>query len=389
LLTRLQVLVKNARALENLGKMTTLAVDKTGTLTEGNFSLTDSVILPSAEHLSRTDLLRLLAAVEVNDPHPLATALVQQHVGCVASHIAGQGSLALPQAKQFKRIQSAGVSAIVEGQVVGAGSTTFLDLMSIDLPPEGETVVKKWGSTGSAFTAIYMILEDDVAMILRLEDNVRPDARDAVDHLRANGVEAALLTGDVEGPAEAVAKSVGIQTFHASLKPADKESWVRSRQYGESMSMEQACDKLEQGVAEPLIKDKRAPKGQHEIVGMLGDGLNDSPALAAADVGIAISAGLQLTMDAADIVINQGGTMLSRLSAAVYFAQCCNRLVFQNIVLAAIIKGAAIVLGATGNLSLGSGVLSDTGAFLVVLTNSLRPLRWNIGKDLEDLSSNE
>jgi len=381
LLTHLQVLVKNAGALENLGKMTTLAVDKTGTLTQGNFELTDSVMLSGAGDIPKDELLRKLAAIEANDPHPLANCLVSAYVGCVASYQAGGStSTTLPRVTKFTRVESAGVYGLIDSQMVGAGSATFLDAMAIDLPDEAEAILKAWESTGDSFTVVYMTLEEDVAMILRLEDTVRPDACEAVNMLRGVGVEAALLTGDVQRPAESVAKAVGITTICSSLKPWHKEEWVRTRQHGAQEPKENA-DVLEAGLQKPLLAGSGdSTKRSREVVGMLGDGLNDGPALAAADVGIAISAGLQLTVDAADIVVNQGDTMLTSLAEAVAVAQSCHSLVLQNLVLAGCMKGAAIILAATGHLGLGSGVLSDTGAFLVVLSNGLRPLRWKVGQ---------
>jgi len=272
------------------------------------------------------------------------------------------------------------VYGLIDSQMVGAGSATFLDAMAIDLPDEAEAILKAWESTGDSFTVVYMTLEEDVAMILRLEDTVRPDACEAVNMLRSAGVEAALLTGDVQRPAESVAKAVGITTICSSLKPWHKEEWVRTRQSG-AQEPKEIADVLETGLQKPLLAGSGdSTKRGREVVGMLGDGLNDGPALAAADVGIAISAGLQLTVDAADIVVNQGDTMLTSLAEAVAVAQSCHSLVLQNLVLAGCMKGAAIILAATGHLGLGSGVLSDTGAFLVVLSNGLRPLRWKVGQ---------
>jgi len=225
-----------------------------------------------------------------------------------------------------------------------------------------------------------MTVEEEVAMILRLQDTVRVDACEAVTMLRNVGVEAALLTGDVQRPAESVAKAVGIKSICSSMKPWDKEEWVRTRQQG-AQQPKDIEDALETGLQKPLLATNGvSAKRGREIVGMLGDGLNDGPALAAADVGIAVSAGLQLTVDAADIVVNQGDTMLTSLAEAVAVAQSCHSLVLQNLVLAGCMKGTAIILAATGHLGLGSGVLSDTGAFLVVLANGLRPLRWKVGQ---------
>jgi len=386
LLTHLQVLVKNTGALENLGKMTTLAVDKTGTLTEGNFALTDSrVLAEGAGDIAKEDLLRMLAAIEANDPHPLANCLVKSYVGCVASFKAGNGD-ALPKVSKFTRVESAGVYGLIDGQMVGAGSATFLEAMAIDMPDEAVEILKEWEDSGDSFTVVYMTVEEDVAMLLRLQDTVRSDACEAVSTLRSSGVEAALLTGDTQRPAASVAKKVGIQEFCASMKPLDKEEWVRARQQGEQANKE-VEDSMEKGLEKPLLaaaSDSPTRTRPREIVGMLGDGLNDGPALAAADVGIAISAGLQLTVDAADVVVNQGDAMLSCLAEAIQVAQRCQRVVLQNLVLAVCLKGAAVILGATGNLSLGSGVLSDTGAFLVILSNGLRPLRWKVGQQAQE-----
>jgi len=395
LLRDFQVLVKNTKALENLGKLGSLAVDKTGTLTEGNFTLVDHRVLPDAGKLSKDQLLRLLAAVESQDPHPLANSLVKAHVGCVADHLGSTGSSKLPTVQKFTRVESAGVWGIVESKVVGAGSATFLDAMSIDIPKAAKEVLADWEKAGGCFTTVYMTLEDDVVLMLRLEDQVRLDAPKAVAILQEElGVLPSLLTGDTAKPAEAVARKVGIVDVRSALKPLDKAAWLKAqKECSETSEDHIEVAALEEGLRAPLVaKPKRAAKpwlwrrqgAKRPVVGMLGDGLNDGPALAAADVGIAVSAGLQLTVDAADVVVNQGATMLLRLAGTVSVAKRCHRLVLQNLTIAAFIKISAIGLGASGHLSLGSGVLSDTGSFLIVLMNSLRPLRWDLTSVTEE-----
>lgn len=385
MLSELQVLVKNTETLEKMGRLTALAFDKTGTLTEGSFTLADVCVLQEgSQGRSKEELLQLLAAVESKDPHPLAHCLVQAYTGCVADF---QANSILPKVTTFTRVESMGVWGMVSGQVVGAGSARFLDAMTVDLPNEATEVVKHWEEQRGAFTPVYMTLDDEVAMVLCLEDQVRADAAAAVADLKNYGIGAALLTGDHPRPAKLVAKQVGITEIHAALQPKGKECWIRNQQMRPDESAKGNNgpeDKAEQGLAAPLLQtepeqENLKRRGQRaQVVGMLGDGLNDSPALAAADVGIAISAGLQLTMDAADVVLNKGEPMLSRLAEAVRLAKRCRQGVLQNLAIAAVIKIAALVMAATGNLSLSLGVLTDTGSLLIILLSSLRPFVWHL-----------
>ncbi|CAE8629995.1 unnamed protein product [Polarella glacialis] len=222
LLSDLQVLVKNARAMEALAQLTKLAVDKTGTLTHGCFELSEASVL--APYGSREELLKLLAAVESRDSHPLAGCLVRSHVGCVATYSAGKGPAALPAVDNFTRVESMGVWGIIGGKVIGAGSAGFLEAMAIDLPEEAVRQRQVWEATGSAFTPVYMTVDDDVVMVLRLEDEVRADAAAAVACLQSLGIQLAVLSGDTQRAADVVAAQVGIQEVLGKLKRLDKKA---------------------------------------------------------------------------------------------------------------------------------------------------------------------
>ncbi|CAJ1341578.1 unnamed protein product [Effrenium voratum] len=327
-------------ALDTFARISRLGVDKTGTLTKGAFELAQVVMMPG--HENKQDLLRLLAALESQDSHPLANSLVRSYVGCAASFVS---SAALPKVERFTRVESAGVWGIVEGTVVGAGSRRFLESMAIDLPQEAEDILQEWEQSGSVFTTVFMTLEDEVVLVLRLEDEVREDAFGALRSLELLGVSVAMLTGDERRAAEAVSSALGIKESLAKLTPGEKERWI----HGDA----------EEGLAQPLLK-AQAPTA------MLGDGLNDAPALAAADVGVAIAQGLQLPCDAADVVIGSGGQMLQRFVQALHFARRCKDLIRQNLAIAVLVKFSALALAATGHLYLTLGVLSDTGCLLLL-----------------------
>ena len=214
LLSDLQVLVKDARALEGFARVTTLGTDKTGTLTKGTFELAEVVVLDG----EKTDLLRLLAALESQDSHPLASALVRSFVGCAADFDTNGPDL--PKVSNFTRVESMGVWGIVQGQVVGAGSRRFLDSMAISLPDTAEAKLASWEAEGGVYSTVFMTLEEEVVMMLRLEDEVREDAAAAMGALQQLGVEITMLTGDEHKAANVVGEQLGIQKRYLSLQPS-------------------------------------------------------------------------------------------------------------------------------------------------------------------------
>ena len=211
LLSDLQVLVKDARALEGFARITALGTDKTGTLTKGTFELAEVVLLDG----EKEDLMKLLAALESQDSHPLASSIVRSYVGCAAS-FDNKGS-DLPKVSNFTRVESMGVWGVIQGQVVGAGSKRFLDSMAISLPEQAEAKLKAWEAEGGVCSTVFMTLEEEVVMILRLQDEVREDAAAAIRTLQDLGVEVTMLTGDEHKAANVVGEQLGITKRCLSL----------------------------------------------------------------------------------------------------------------------------------------------------------------------------
>ncbi|MGZ9114918.1 MAG: heavy metal translocating P-type ATPase, partial [Brevundimonas sp.] len=255
------VLIRDAEALERLEKVDTLVVDKTGTLTEGRPALT--AIRPAAGWTDDA-LLRLAAGVERASEHPLARAIVQA---------AESRKLALPSVSDFDSPVGRGVLGAVEGRRVLIGSSGFLGDEGVDgsaLSAEAETLRQ------DGATAVYVAVDGLLAGVLAIADPVKPTSRAAIEALHRDGVRIVMLTGDNATTARAVAARLGIDDVQADVSPADKAS-----------------------VVERL-------RAQGRIVAMAGDGVNDAPALAAADVGIAMGAGADVAIESAGVTLLSG-----------------------------------------------------------------------------------
>ncbi|MDL2336784.1 MAG: heavy metal translocating P-type ATPase [Pseudomonadota bacterium] len=266
------ILIKDAQALEVAHAVTTVAFDKTGTLTEGRPSL---VAIHPAPGQTRDDVLRLAAALQQTSDHPLAHAVLDQ---------ARANGLAVPEARDASALPGRGLEATVAGQVLALGSSRLLHELGVDagalaieadrLQTQGRTVswlIRKT-STDSGHA--------DLLGLLAFGDAVKPSARAAVARLHELGVKTVMLTGDNRGSAEAVARELGMQDFRAEVLPADKAAVVQ------------------------------ALRASGEVVAMIGDGINDAPALAAADVGIAMSTGTDVAMETAGITLMRGDPRL-------------------------------------------------------------------------------
>jgi Cu+-exporting ATPase len=290
------VLIKNAEALETLEKVDTLVVDKTGTLTEGKPRLTN--VTPRGD-LSADELLRLTASVERASEHPLA-----------ASVLAGaeQRAIKLADVQEFRSYPGKGVSGIVEGKYVAAGNEQFIRDENIFVPAPPEN----WTPTGGS--VIYVAIERKFAGWLRTGDPLKPRLPQTVNDLKAQGLRIVMLTGDNQATAAAVAHSANITDFEAEVLPEGKLEVIR---------------KLQQ---------------QGRVVAMAGDGINDAPALAQANVGIAMGTGTDVAMESGGIILVKGD--LTGILRARKLSQATMRNIRENLFFAFIYNAIGVPIAA-------------------------------------------
>jgi P-type Cu+ transporter len=274
------ILIKNAEALETLQKVDTLALDKTGTLTQGKPELM-SVVAVGGETEER--VVRLVASLERNSEHPLAAAVVEA---------AQANGLSLIPADEFRSITGRGVVGRVGGHEVAVGNEELLQQLEIDGQELGAQA-EEMRSQGQ--TVVFAAVDGRAAGALGIADPVKPEAAQAIRDLRAQGLRVVMLTGDNQTTAAAVARQIGITDFEAGVLPDHKAEAVK---------------KLQQ---------------QGRVVAMAGDGVNDAPALAQAQVGIAMGTGTDVAMESAGVTLLKGDL------AALVRARRLSRAVMRNI----------------------------------------------------------
>jgi Cu2+-exporting ATPase len=316
------ILVKDRLALESMRSVDLVLFDKTGTLTKGAHRVADV----TATDGNADDLLRVAAAVESDSEHPLARAI----------NTAGREAGSVPKATDFKSMSGRGVEATVDGSRVAVGGPTLLRERGLEEPEAMHEHTESWRNRGSA--VLYVISDDVVAGAISLEDEIRPESRDAIDQLHRLGVKVAMITGDAHQVAEAVASDLNIDEVMSEVLPEDKHSHVSSLQ--------------ERGFT----------------VAMVGDGVNDAPALAQADVGIAIGAGTDVAIESAGIVLAsddpRGVIAIRRLSDAGY------RKMLQNLVWATGYNVVALPLAA-GALAWAGIVLGPAVAAVLMSASTV------------------
>ena len=328
--SQLGILIGGPQVLERTRGVDTVVLDKTGTVTTG------SMTLRSVTAVDETDdtVLRLAAAVEDGSEHPVARAVT------TAARARG---VDLPEAEQFTATAGAGVQAVVDGDVVLVGTTSWLaDSWSITLPPVLSDAVDRAEADGG--TAVVVARNGAALGVVVVGDTVKPEAADAIARFRALGLHPVLLTGDNDGAARAVAARVGIDEVHARATPASKLETVRRLQ------------------------------SEGRSVAMVGDGVNDAAALAAADLGIAMGAGTDAAIAASDITVVSG--RLTVVADAIRLSRATLGVIKGNLFWAFAYNVAAIPLAMAGLLNpvLAGAAMAFSSVFVV--TNSLRLRRF-------------
>jgi Cu+-exporting ATPase len=334
----LGVLIKGGAALQRAGDLTTVVLDKTGTVTEGQPTVTDLLPAPRTA-LTRDELLSFTASLEASSEHPLADAIVR--------YAKEQGAV-VRAAEDFRSLTGRGATGVVGGHTVLAGNGGLMAEHGVDVAPLRSDAERL---AGAAKTAMYVAVDGALAGLFAVADPIKPSSREAIRRLHAMGLEVVMLTGDIQRTADAIARDAGVDRVVAGVLPEGKVAEIRR-----------------------LQEDGR-------IVAMVGDGMNDAPALAQADVGIAIGTGTDVAVEAADVALMRGD--LRGVVDAIHLSRRTMRTMKQNLFWAFIynvvgIPVAAGVLYPAFGLLLNPVLASAAMAFssVSVVTNSLRLRRF-------------
>ena len=317
------ILVKGSNHLEALRTVKTIVFDKTGTLTKGKFSVQS--IQTEADY-SEDDILRVAAHAESHSTHPIASSIKKAY----------RGSVNLNLVSEMKELAGLGVTIQLEEKTIYVGNHRLMEAMGLQIP--------KQPALG---TMIHVAIDNGYAGSILIADTIKKEAKQAVASLKQMGIRTVLLSGDLKGIAHQVASELGIDEVHAELYPQDKVA-----------------------IFEQLKTNNK------DKIAFVGDGINDAPVLARADIGIAMGGlGSDAAIEAADIVIMNDE--LTQVVTAMKIADKTHTIVYQNIFFALSVKAIFLVLGANGLASMWEAVFADTGVALIAIANAMRVMRTN------------
>jgi Cu2+-exporting ATPase len=324
------LLVKDRLALEGARNLDIVIFDKTGTLTRGSPAVSEIVAAPG---ITEDDLMALTAAVEYNSEHPLAKAIVTE---------AKRRNVSRLSATNFEALPGRGTKALVEGKSVEIGGPRLLIEAKVAVPPDVEKRTTAWASDGK--TVLYAVAEGRLLGVFAVEDGIRPESTEAVAELHRLGIRVAMITGDSKAVANSVARRIGIDEVAAEVLPADKAAAVKRFQTG------------------------------GKKVAMVGDGVNDAPALATADVGIAIGSGTDVAVESAGIVLVRNDPR--DVVAAIELSRATYRKMIQNLVwataynLVAIPAAAGLFIRWGVELPMSVGAVAMNSSTIIVAVNA-------------------
>ncbi len=335
------LLIKGGDALQRLEKVDTVVFDKTGTITTGRAEVTDILLNPESS-LSRNAVILLAAALERASEHPLGEAVVQY---------ASKNSAAIPQAESFESIPGRGVVGIVEGHAVLIGNRQFMQDYSVSVAPMAPAGDEQ---AAQGRTPLWVAIDGELAALIVVADTLKATATAAVEQLHREGLQVIMLTGDNERTARAIAREAGVDNVIAGVLPQGKVEAIRKLQ------------------------------AEHRVVAMVGDGVNDAPALAQADVGITMATGSDIAMEAGDVTLMRSD--LTGIAAAIALSRGTMRVMRQNLFWAFAYNVVGIPLAAGALYPIWGVMLSPVlgsaamalSSFSVV-TNSLRLSRLKLG----------
>lgn len=316
------ILFKGGIVMESLASIKAVVMDKTGTITKGNFDVSS---VKSSGYVTEGELLKICASCEITSTHPIAESIVKY---------AKEKNADFAAAENVEELSGMGIKAVYEGRNVLCGNKRLMDKFNVSVPSENN-------ETGG--TEVIVAVDGKYAGRIVISDTIKEEAKSAIGKIKKQNIVTAMLTGDTEKTAEAVAKTTGIDELHAKLMPEDK------------------------------LNELKNIRNKHGEVMFVGDGINDAPVLAGADVGAAMGSGADAAIEAADVVFMKSN--MESIPDSIAISKKSVAVSRQNVVFAIAVKAIVLILGITGIYSnMWLAVFADTGVALICILNSVRIL---------------